>query len=106
MKRIIGALLPALLLSSTLAQASSEEAWQKSRQVMVQACINASHLSKVKVLGDPIEYDDNIGYSALLLEGRYPQPQMKNKRGRELCLFQRSSGRASISEADKLRWVK
>lgn len=77
MKRIIGALLPALLLSSTLAQASSEEAWQKSRQVMVQACINASHLSKVKVLGEAIEYDDNTGYSALLLEGRYPQPQMK-----------------------------
>lgn len=105
MKRI-GILLPALLLSSTLVQASSEEAWQKSRQVMVQACINASHLSKVKVLGEAIEYDDSVGYSALLLEGRYPQRQMNNKRGRELCLFQRSSGRASISEADKLRWVK
>lgn len=51
-------------------------------------------------------YDDSVGYSALLLEGRYPQPQMRNKRGRELCLFQRSSGRASVSEADQLRWVK
>jgi len=106
MKRMIGALLPTLLLSSTLAHASSEEAWQKSREVMVQACINASHLSKVKVLGNPIEYDDNTGYSALLLEGRYPQQHMKNRRGQELCLFQRSSGRASVSEADKLRWVK
>ena len=106
MKRIIGALLPALLLSSTLAHASSEDAWKKSREVMVQACVNASHLSKVRVLGEPIEYDDNTGYSALLLEGRYPQQHMKNKRGRELCLFQRSSGRASVSEADKLRWVK
>jgi len=106
MKRIFVALLPTLLLSSTLAQASSEEAWQKSRQIMTQACINASHLSKVKVLGEPIEYDDNTGYSALLLEGRYPQQHMKNRRGRELCLFQRSSGRASVSDADKLRWVK
>lgn len=104
--KCLGALLPTLLLSSTLAHASSEEAWQKSREVMVQACINASHLSKVKVSGEPIEYDDNTGYSALLLEGRYPQQHMRNKRGRELCLFQRSSGRASISEADKLRWVK
>ena len=105
MKRI-GAFLPTLLLSSTLAHASSEDAWKKSREVMVQACVNASHLSKVRVLGEPIEYDDNTGYSALLLEGRYPQQHMKNKRGRELCLFQRSSGRASVSEADKLRWVK
>lgn len=106
MKRIIGVLLHTLLLSSTLAHASSDEAWKKSREVMVQACINASHLSKVRVQGEPIEYDDNTGYSALLLEGRYPQQHMRNKRGRELCLFQRSSGRASVSEADKLRWVK
>ena len=105
MKRIV-AFLPTLLLSSTLAHASSEDAWKKSREVMVQACVNASHLSKVRVLGEPIEYDDNTGYSALLLEGRYPQQHMKNKRGRELCLFQRSSGRASVSEADRLRWVK
>ncbi|QGF28064.1 hypothetical protein EE896_15045 [Pantoea eucalypti] len=105
MKRIV-AFLPTLLLSSTLVHASSEDAWKKSREVMVQACVNASHLSKVRVLGEPIEYDDNTGYSALLLEGRYPQQHMKNKRGRELCLFQRSSGRASVSEADKLRWVK
>ena len=104
--KCIGALLPTLLLSSTLAHASSEDAWKKSREVMVQACVNASHLSKVRVLGEPIEYDDNTGYSALLLEGRYPQQHMKNKRGRELCLFQRSSGRASVSEADHLRWVK
>jgi len=108
MKQIMRAVLPLLLLStlSVSAQASSEAAWQKSRQVMVQACINASHLSKVKAMGEPIEYDDSVGYSALLLEGRYPQRQMNNKRGRELCLFQRSSGRASVSETDRLRWVK
>jgi len=106
MKRTMRVLLPALLLSTTLAQAASDKAWQQSRQVMTQACINASTLSKVKVLGEPIDYDDSVGYSALLLEGRYPQPQMKNKRGRELCLFQRSSGRASVSEADRLRWAR
>ena len=54
MKRIV-ALMPALLLSSMLAQASSAEAWKKSHETMVQACINASHLSKVRVLGDAIE---------------------------------------------------
>jgi hypothetical protein len=104
MKKVSGALL--LLLSSPLALASSADAWQKSQQVMEQACINASTLSKVKILGPAIEYDDSVGYSALLLEGRYPQQQMRNQRGRELCLFQRSSGKASVSEANQLRQVK
>ncbi|MCH9297034.1 hypothetical protein [Pantoea allii] len=98
--------LSVLLLVSPLALASSHDAWQQSQQVMRQACINASTLSKVKVLGQAVEYDDSVGYSALLLEGHYPQQQMKNRRGRELCLFQRSSGRASVSEANQLRWVK
>lgn len=31
---------------------------------------------------------------------------MNNQRGRELCLYQRSSGKASVSEADTLRGVK
>ncbi|MCW0317933.1 hypothetical protein NB724_003084 [Pantoea ananatis] len=95
-----------LLLVSPVALASSPEAWQKSQQVMRQACINASTLSKVKVLGQVVEYDDSVGYSALLLEGLYPQKHMKNRRGRELCLFQRSSGRASVSEANQYRLAK
>ncbi len=53
-----------LLLVSPVALASSPEAWQKSQQVMRQACINASTLSKVKVLGQVVEYDDSVGYSA------------------------------------------
>lgn len=106
MKRMMRVVLPLLLLTVTQVHASSDEAWQKSRQVMTQACINASTLSKVRAVGDVMDFDDSVGYSALLLEGRYPQAQMKNRRGRELCLFQRSSGRASVSEADRLRWVK
>lgn len=95
-----------LLLVSPVALASSPEAWQQSQQVMRQACVNASTLSKVKVLGQAVEYDDSVGYSALLLEGFYPQKHMKNRRGRELCLFQRSSGRASVSEANQFRLAK
>ncbi|MGP2449110.1 hypothetical protein ACTUSR_08380 [Pantoea stewartii subsp. indologenes] len=98
--------LSLLLLISPVALASSPTAWQENQQVMRQACINTSTLSKVKIVGQPIDYDDSVGYSALLLEGHYPQKQMKNRRGRELCLFQRSSGRASVSEARQLRWVK
>ena len=41
-----------------------------------------------------------MGYTALLLQGRYPQKHMKNRLGRELCLFERKSGTAHVTEAD------
>ncbi|MNF06269.1 hypothetical protein D3C80_2061870 [compost metagenome] len=47
-------------------------------------------------------FDDRLGLTALLLEGRYPQPHMKNQRGRELCLYERKSHKAHIAEADTL----
>ncbi|QUG76243.1 hypothetical protein GKQ23_15090 [Erwinia sp. E602] len=106
MNKTVMSLLSVMLLASPLVQASSEAAWKQSGQDMQQACIKASQLSKVKVVGKAIEYDDSVGYSALLLEGRYPQKHMNNQRGRELCLFQRSSGKAVVSEADRLSATK
>ena len=47
-------------------------------------------------------FDDRVGYSAVILEGHYPQAHMKNQRGRELCLWQRSTQKASVTEADTL----
>ena len=41
-----------------------------------------------------------MGYTALLLQGRYPQKHMNNLLGRELCLFERKSGTAHVTEAD------
>ena len=41
-----------------------------------------------------------MGYTALLLQGRYPQKHMKNGLGRELCLFERKSGTAHVKQAD------
>lgn len=38
----------------------------------------------------------------LLLQGRYPQPHMQGRQGRELCLYRRATGKASVSEADAL----
>jgi len=102
-KKII---LPLMLLASPLAMAASDAAWQQSKVDMQQACLKASTLKQVSVVGKAIEYDDSVGYSALLLQGRYPQQHMNNQRGRELCLYQRSSGKASVSEADTLRVVK
>ena len=105
MKYLTRTLLFTLLLSP-LAQASSEAAWQQHDKNLQQACVQASGLKAVKVVGKPIMYDDSVGYDALLLEGRYPQKHMKNQLGRELCLYQRQSGKAVVSEADQLRVVK
>lgn len=104
--RTIGKFLLITLLLSPLAQASSEAAWQKNDNNRLQACTQASGLKSVKAVGKAIQYDDSVGYDALLLEGRYPQKHMKNQIGRELCLYQRQSGKASVSEADQLRTVK
>lgn len=49
-----------------------------------------------------MDFDDRLGYSALLISGRYPQPQMHNKSARELCLFDRRTRKAFVSEADGL----
>ena len=53
-----------------------------------------------KALGKPALFSDDVGYTALLLQGRYPQKHMKNRLGRELCLFERKSGTAHVTEAD------
>lgn len=104
--RTTGKFLLITLLLSPLAHASSEAAWQKNSSSRQQACLKASGLKSVKIIGKPIQYDDSVGYDALLLEGRYPQKHMKNQIGRELCLYQRQSGKASVSEADQFRAVK
>lgn len=105
MRNIKKVLLLSLLLSP-LAHASSEAAWQENDKNMQQNCLKASGLKAVKVVGKPIQYDDSVGFDALLMEGRYPQKHMKNKVGRELCLYQRQSGKAFVSEADQLRLIK
>lgn len=67
---------------------------------MVKACGDASQLKGTKTLGKPALFSDDVGYTALLLQGRYPQKHMKNRLGRELCLFERKSGTAHVKQAD------
>ncbi|KAA5970197.1 hypothetical protein [Pantoea sp. M_9] len=104
MRKVSGFLLAALL--SPLAHASGEAAWQQNEQQGRQACLLASTLAQAKIVGKPVQFDDRAGYDALLLQGRYPQKHMKNRTGRELCLYHRQSGRAVVSEADQLRIAK
>jgi hypothetical protein len=74
-------------------------------KAMIDSCLKASQLKNTKPAGSPAMFDDSVGYSALLLKGRYPQPHMKNLAGTELCLYQRQSKKATVTEWDKVMTV-
>ncbi len=91
-----------LLVVSGTAQASSSAAWTAHDKQVTSACLKASQLKQAKALGGLIEYPDQLGVSALLIEGRYPQPHMKNQHGQELCLYDKKTAKAFVTEADAL----
>ena len=92
------------------AVASSPDAWRAYDQEVRTACLKASRLLQPRVLGErvdvPVAAPSPTGntplISALLLEGRYPQAHMGGQKGRELCLFEQRTRRASLAEADNL----
>jgi hypothetical protein len=90
----------ACLTASALA--STPQAWSAYDAEVLKACVAASSLKGAHAAGRRVDFDDAIGYSALLLAGAYPQPHMKNQPGRELCLFDRRTRSATVSEADAI----
>ena len=99
MPSVAGAALVAAMAAAP-APAASPDAWKQHDKAVVKACTDASQLKGTKTLGKPTLFSDDVGYTALLLQGRYPQKHMKNRLGRELCLFERKSGTAHVTEAD------
>ncbi|EIK97647.1 hypothetical protein PMM47T1_04024 [Pseudomonas sp. M47T1] len=96
----------ALAASIGTAQASSDQAWNEHDDTVINACIAASQLKAAQAVGRPAEFDDSVGYSAILLQGHYPQPHMKNALGRELCLFDKQRQSAHVSEWDSIMNVR
>jgi hypothetical protein len=101
MKRLMLCSLIPLLLTGHV-QASSDDAWQAYERDMRERCLAVSQLKSARIAGKPVMFDDRLEVSALIIDGQYPQPHMKAQRGRELCLYDRRSKTAYISEADKL----
>ncbi|USA54426.1 hypothetical protein NDN13_04320 [Acinetobacter sp. C32I] len=85
---------------SSITFASSEQAWNKHDQEIKAACIKASQLKNAKTVSNVMLFDDRVGYSALLIEGKYPQAHMKNKIGQELCLWNKTSKKAYLTETN------
>lgn len=93
-------LLAALFVGNV--QASSDDAWLEQDKLQRRTCLAQSNLKNKKVLGSPILFSDSVGYTALVIGGGYPQKHMQGQEGRELCLFERKTGKAEISVADSL----
>ena len=95
---VFGFIASSVITSVTFA--SSEQAWNKHDLEIKSACIKASQLKNAKAVSNVILFDDRVGYSALLIQGKYPQVHMKNKIGQELCLWNKTSKKAYLSEAN------
>lgn len=92
----------ALVLPAAVSLASTSEAWKEDDRRITAACVAASGLAGVRPIGGPIRYDDSVPVAALVLAGRYPQKYMHGRAGRELCVFERKTGKAHVTEADQL----
>ncbi|WP_347901925.1 hypothetical protein [Pseudomonas purpurea] len=88
---------------ASLAQASSPDAWAAFDKAVLASCTQASQLSHPKPVGNPAQFDDRVGYTALLLQGQYPQKHMKGQQGTELCLYNKKSRTAVVTEWDSIR---
>ena len=84
------------------ALASSPAAWTAHDKEVAASCVKSSGLKNAKAMGRPMAYDDSTGMTALVIAGRYPQPHMKNRSGRVLCLFDRKKRESVVTEADQL----
>ncbi|WP_212625757.1 hypothetical protein [Pseudomonas sp. PP3] len=95
--------LTALTALATQAHASSPDAWAAYDKTVLASCTKASGLKDAKPVGNAAQFDDRVGYTALLLQGQYPQKHMKGAQGTELCLYNKKSKTAYVTEWDSIR---
>ncbi|MFK7605074.1 MULTISPECIES: hypothetical protein [unclassified Pseudomonas] len=88
---------------ATHASASSPDAWAAYDKAVLTSCTKASTLKNAKPVGSPAQFDDRVGYTAILLQGEYPQKHMKGKQGTELCLYNKKAKAAHVAEWDSIR---
>ncbi|WP_144170591.1 hypothetical protein [Pseudomonas sp. Kh13] len=96
--KFLSSILISCALFSGIVQASSSQAWTEQRQQMLKACLAASQFKDAHARSKPADFDDQIGMSALLIEGVSPQKHMQQRTGTELCLYDRQHQRAFVSE--------
>ncbi|AHZ71631.1 hypothetical protein OU5_4552 [Pseudomonas mandelii JR-1] len=85
------------------AHASSPDAWAAYDKAVLASCTKASGLKNAKPVGTAAQFDDRVDYTALLMQGQYPQKHMKGQQGTELCLYNKKSKSAYVTEWDSIR---
>jgi len=95
-----------LMLVNTSGYASPPEAWSEHERKVIETCTKASGFREAKAEGDIMLFPDEVGYSALFIRGRYPQLHMKNREGLVLCMFNRSTNKAYVTEAPNYQKLK
>jgi hypothetical protein len=87
---------------TTQAHASSPDARAAYDKAVLASCTKASGLKAPKPVGTAAQFDDRVGYTALLLQGQYPQKHMKGQQGTELCLYNKATKTAYVTEWDAI----
>jgi hypothetical protein len=85
------------------AMASTTQAWAEHDKRVASSCLKATTLKQARIASTPAQFDDRVGYTAVLVQGRYPQAHMKNQPGAELCLYHRQSRKAFVTEWDSVQ---
>ncbi|MCM2463605.1 hypothetical protein ACIPQ1_15845 [Pseudomonas sp. LARHCG127] len=85
------------------AQAASPDAWAAYDKKVLASCLKASGLKDPEPVGTAAQFDDRVGYTALLLQGQYPQKHMNGATGTELCLYRKKTKTAFVTEWDSIR---
>jgi hypothetical protein len=94
-------LLPAVALLAALcapALASSSDAWAEYEAKVTTACLAASGFKDAKAHTDLIMFGDDVGIDAMVVEGAHPQEHMKGEHGMVLCLYNKTTETAAVSE--------
>ncbi|WP_193337275.1 hypothetical protein [Devosia beringensis] len=87
-----------LLVATTAAQASSDDAWAAFNSTVTEACAAASGLDDPKVSA-LVGFDDSLNKVAALVSGIYSQPHMNGASGTMLCIFDKQTEQTWIDEA-------
>lgn len=96
-------ILLALTALSAQVHASSSDAWAAYDKKVLASCIKASGLKNAEPVGTAAQFDDRVGYTAVLLQGQYPQKHMNGATGTELCLYRKNTKTAVVTEWDSIR---
>ncbi len=91
-----------LAASPALAQAPLPKSSAALTKEVTDACIKASDLHRARAAGKPIEFEDQIGMTALLIEGDVMLSRTKSRKGRVLCLFDKVTRNPFIGDATGL----